>query len=103
MVKYFKTPDGYFVNLYGPLGCLEATIHRKPVRGVSWRLCFAECTGQAKTLQGKTADFKSLRDVRAEISLHDKSLDPTKKTVEPTQHNERKWDVLGGLHMPYGN
>ncbi len=75
-IKYFDTPDGYFVNLYGRLGCIEATIHRpNKAEGLKeWRLCFATCTGEAYDLRGKVRDRKTLAAIKHDLEGYDRTL-----------------------------
>lgn len=74
MLKYFNTPTGYFANLYGERGCMDATIHRPEKGRKEWRLCYATCTGEAKELQGKVKDFVSLSALKDALKTHDEHL-----------------------------
>ena len=75
MIKYFDTPSGYFANLFGEAGCMDATIHRPcDNTGGKWRLCYATCTGQVKEMQGKVEDFRILANIKARLSEFDRTL-----------------------------
>ena len=84
-IKYFDTPDGYFVNLYGHLGCIEATIHRPAKENglKEWRLCFATCTGEAYDLIGKVRDRKTLAAIKHDLSRYDTILNAPNGTAIP--------------------
>ena len=75
-IKYFVTTDGYFANLFGVHGCLEATVHRPDKRNglKAWRLCFASCTGQAKGLQGKVREHHGFAAVKDDLRQCDALL-----------------------------
>ena len=72
-IKYFVTNDGYFANLFGVHGCVDATVHRPDKRNGlrTWRLCFASCTGQAKGLQGKVREHNGFAAVKEDLQLCD--------------------------------
>jgi hypothetical protein len=72
-IKYLDTPDGFFVNLDGRLGCIQATIHR-PDKGdgrKTWILCFATCTGEAHSLIGKVLKHNTLAAVKHDLERYD--------------------------------
>ncbi len=101
MIRYFATVaglGGYFANLYGEQGCIEATIHKKPAPGIPWRLCYASCTGAAKHLQGQVIDTLRLSDLRAELARLDLRLNPKSQGAVFTPDTPGPWAVgsVGG-------
>jgi hypothetical protein len=59
----------------GPLGDIEATIHRPHERKL-WRLCYATCTGVLAHLQGKVIDACTLGYIKDVLERHDHQLNP---------------------------
>ncbi len=79
---YTPTPSGYFADLTGSDGSMQATIHR-PSRntGWKWRLCYATCRGKVKEHQGKVRDFGTLNGLKNHLVEHAKDIDPKHATV----------------------
>ena len=75
-IKYLETPDGFFVNLDGRLGCIEATIHRPDKNNgrKTWSLCFATCTGEAHPLIGKVLERNTLAAVKHDLDRYDMEM-----------------------------
>lgn len=75
-IKYQETPDGFFVDLDGRLGCIQATIHRpdKSNGRKTWSLCFATCTGEAHPLIGKVLERQSVIAVKHDLQRYDREL-----------------------------
>lgn len=75
-INYLQTPDGYFVDLKGRLGNIQATIHQPDKDGgrKTWNLCFATCTGEAQPLIGKVLERKTLEAVKHDLERYDLTM-----------------------------
>lgn len=74
-ITYELTPDGYFVTVTKISGLISATIHRpKPEHSV-WRLRYANCDGDCAYLTGKSADTKTLKDIKDLMETHAGNFD----------------------------
>jgi hypothetical protein len=98
-VTYEPTPDGFFVDLKGKLGCIQATIHR-PRKGEkdrrAWRLCFAGCTGEAYNLQGKVRDRNTLEAIKHELRGFDNILNGSGTPIPGYRGLPTKEEVANG-------